>query len=91
MGYSPWGRERVRHDLVTKQQTAATGLCLLRTYFSEGKSLDKGLFFSLLEWKCFLVTRLWHMKLDNNRNSNSNNNSFRSKFKKLFTVPLKIT
>ena len=28
---------------MTKQQTAATGLCLLRTYFFEGKSLDKGL------------------------------------------------
>ena len=43
MGYSPWGHKRVGHDLVTKQQTAATGLCLLRTYFFEGKSLDKGL------------------------------------------------
>ena len=28
---------------MTKQQIAAMGLCLLRTYFFEGKSLDKGL------------------------------------------------
>ena len=55
VGYSPWGCERVRHDLVTEQQTAATGLCLLRTYFFEGKSLDKGLCFFL----CWSGSAFW--------------------------------